>query len=275
MPKYYLIPANYLNYDFNMLFNENMVLNGKVLWRLNSNDPHNMEVGDICYLYYSHLPDKTNRIILRGVITSVNEEDMVNGESIPCFAISDIETINWKNSGRTKFTYAILRDKYNVKVKQNKRQLSDERKGDKQLREKLEEFYQKDKDKLNLMEFKDEIYKRSNCFFKDIIEGSHSTFICQNGLPYYEVHHFILKKIGTEHNEVQAEIDNPQNLISLCSNCHNMVHYAESKTRKKMIKRIYDSNSKFFDKIFGGIAKQANKSMLDWLYSIYDIGENK
>ena len=72
--KYFLIPANYLTFDFQRLLDIDE--NGRILWQHNSNDPNNMEVGDVCYLYYSNLPDNTNRIILRGIITATGVRDI-------------------------------------------------------------------------------------------------------------------------------------------------------------------------------------------------------
>ena len=123
--KYFLIPANYLTFDFQRLLDIDE--NGRILWQHNSNDPNNMEVGDVCYLYYSNLPDNTNRIILRGIITATGVRDIAfDGTENTCFALSQLETINWKNSGKIKFTYEVLHDTYGINITRNKRQLKDE-----------------------------------------------------------------------------------------------------------------------------------------------------
>lgn len=73
---YFLIPANYLHFDFHKLFEEeDSGAKGKILWHININDPKSISVGDVCYLYYSNLPDNTSRIILRGIVSSTDKKD--------------------------------------------------------------------------------------------------------------------------------------------------------------------------------------------------------
>ena len=56
-----------------------------------------------------------------------------------------------------------------------------------------------------------------------------------NGKPYTEVHHLIPLAY---HNDFLYSLDNIANIVSLCSNCHNEIHYG--KDADKIIKKLYD-----------------------------------
>lgn len=64
---------------------------------------------------------------------------------------------------------------------------------------------------------------------------SHECFIKRKGnIPYTEVHHLIPLAY---HNEFEKSLDNPANIVSLCSNCHNEIHYG--KDADKIIEKLY------------------------------------
>jgi len=58
------------------------------------------------------------------------------------------------------------------------------------------------------------------------VNRSHPTFIrCSNGHPYTEPHHLI--PMAAQGMFPQASLDVPANIVSLCSNCHNHLHYGK------------------------------------------------
>ncbi|WP_037355659.1 HNH endonuclease [Selenomonas sp. FC4001] len=281
--KYFLIPANYLTFDFKRLLDSGD--NGRILWQYNSNDPKNMEVGDVCYLYYSNLPDNTSRIILRGIITAIGVRDIASdGTEITCFALSQLETINWKNSGKSKFTYKVLHDTYGINIRPNKRQLKDERigkgktVGDLALREKLETYYENNP-RLNLEQLKEELCVKLRCAF-DSTDGDpkesrrHITFEARNGLNYFETHHFIQQHLckGKEDQALFDAIYHEKNLIYLCPTCHKKIHYGKKDTVRKMIKTLYNREQEFYDSNFLKLAEaEGFPNVLNWLYKIYGV----
>lgn len=280
--KYFLIPANYQTFDFERLFGEFFERNGKILWQYNpKNDPKNMEVGDVCYLYYSNLPDNTRRIILRAIITEIGEGDVCfDGKIVPCFAISDLKTINWKNSGKTKFTYEVLHEKYGINITRNKRQLKDERSGDKKLREKLEEYFENDNNKLNLEQLKQELVTKLRCALdsnnNDPTDNKkHITFKGKNGLNYFEVHHLIQQHISKKDESLTEAVYDEKNLIFLCPTCHKRIHYGRKEDVQKMLTTLYNRNDSFYDSNFMRYASNNGfNTVLEWLYSMYKVSRD-
>ncbi len=62
-----------------------------------------------------------------------------------------------------------------------------------------------------------------NANYKCEICATHSTFIRKsNGKPYTEPHHLVPMSAQKDFN-VSLDVEN--NVVSLCSNCHNQVHY--------------------------------------------------
>lgn len=154
---YFLISANYLYFDFHKLFEEeDSGAKGKILWHINKNDPKSISVGDVCYLYYSNLPDNTSRIILRGIVSSTDKKDE-NEKN--CLELENLQTINWNNSGRIKFTRKDLKA-FGINITRNKQQIRNDK-----FIDRIEEYYKKDKQKLGLKELQTDIEKRLKCAF--------------------------------------------------------------------------------------------------------------
>ena len=281
--RYFLIPANYLVFDFNKLFDlegrEDSGKKGHVLWALNRNDAK-MNVDDVCYLYYSNLPDKTSRIILRGIVSasdSYNDNpDTYLEPGQKCVELKDLETINWKNTGKTTFTYEDIKNKYRVNVRQNKTELKDDREGDKELREALEAYYEKDNNKLNLDELRDDIVKKLQCAFDSGTGNLHKSFIQANGLRYFETHHFIQQNVcrNTDDRDLIDAVYDEKNLIYLCPMCHRRIHYGRKEDIRNMIDKIYQKNEKFYGDKFIKYAKlNGENTVKDWLYDMYKVKE--
>ncbi|MFA9380849.1 MAG: HNH endonuclease [Acetanaerobacterium sp.] len=67
------------------------------------------------------------------------------------------------------------------------------------------------------------------------IDTSHCTFPRMiDGLPYMETHHLVPLKY-TDYFDVSLDV--PENIICLCSNCHNRIHYGKNKD--EMIKFLW------------------------------------
>ena len=67
--------------------------------------------------------------------------------------------------------------------------------------------------------------------------NEHKTFIRKgSGLPYTEPHHLVPMKAQKDFN-VSLDVEN--NIVSLCSNCHNLIHYG--KDAEIIIKELYDA----------------------------------
>lgn len=91
-------------------------------------------------------------------------------------------------------------------------------------------IYQRDP-RLAVMRFKTADYKCE-------INSSHNTFISQStNLPYMEAHHFIPMKFQ---HTFETALDNLENIISLCPNCHRGIHHAITEQKFELISNLYD-----------------------------------
>lgn len=81
---------------------------------------------------------------------------------------------------------------------------------------------------------------------------NHKTFIRKNSdKPYTESHHLIPMQYS---NQFDYSLDTEVNIVSLCSNCHNLIHYG--KDADKLIKLLYKSRSKYLEMAGIGISEE-------------------
>lgn len=65
-------------------------------------------------------------------------------------------------------------------------------------------------------------YALANAEHKCENNTDHDCFLRRNGLPYTEVHHLVPL---CYYDEFDVSLDVPEIIVSLCSNCHNEIHY--------------------------------------------------
>ena len=97
----------------------------------------------------------------------------------------------------------------------------------------------------NIIERRNVSYKRNpdialnalrNADYKCEYCSEHETFIRKtNGLPYTEPHHIVPMKAQ---NAFKVSLDVENNIVSLCSNCHNLLHYGAD--FEKVLKPLYE-----------------------------------
>lgn len=81
------------------------------------------------------------------------------------------------------------------------------------------------------------------------IDENHPTFIRKNSdQNYTETHHLIPIKYS---GQFENTLDTEENIVSLCSNCHNQIHYG--KGAEKLLKKLYDERAELLEK--AGISK--------------------
>jgi len=81
------------------------------------------------------------------------------------------------------------------------------------------------------------------------IDSRHHTFKSEvTGKNFVEAHHFIPMKVQ---GQFESSLDVPGNIISLCPNCHRMIHHAIKKDRMKIVQRLFSN-------------KQIQQSLLDF-----------
>jgi len=74
--------------------------------------------------------------------------------------------------------------------------------------------------------------------FKCEINPSHKTFLAQKtNLPFFEAHHFIPMRYQ---NLFTTPLDNLDNIICLCPNCHRAMHHAIIQYKYELVKQLYN-----------------------------------
>ena len=92
------------------------------------------------------------------------------------------------------------------------------------------------------------------------IDNKHITFIRRNSdKPYTEPHHLIPMSFS---DEFDVSLDIEENIVSLCSNCHNQIHYG--KDADILLRKLYDERKDALRAV--GINVSINR--LDKMYSI-------
>jgi hypothetical protein len=69
------------------------------------------------------------------------------------------------------------------------------------------------------------------------IDESHITFTSKrSGKNFVEAHHLVPMEYQ---GDFEASLDVPENILSLCPNCHRCFHHADSETTKNLLKQFY------------------------------------
>lgn len=77
------------------------------------------------------------------------------------------------------------------------------------------------------------------------INADDPTFIRKsNGKPYTEPHHLVPMAFQ---NQFDASLDREENIVSLCSNCHNEIHYGRN--ANKLIEILYSERKELLESI--------------------------
>lgn len=262
---YYLIPMDFLLYNFEKMEQEYMD-KGKIEWEIkgsleNSKYAKNIKCGDIVYFYIFNIESQSGfhkaRILLRGVVCEeprVMEKseiyaymteafDNIDQGFCTGFSIGKLTTLKKELLEKDSvFSYESIREKYEQKHPQGKFWPN---KNDGSLNEELNEELEKN---FKLFESKNDFkflmdHFNRKCFFCGKLDRPHKhmTFKRGNGTDYFERHHFI-KRNGSytvqQMPALQDIINDDDNIICLCSNCHNQLHYGETQEIQLMIEKL-------------------------------------
>ena len=268
--KYHFLAANAEKYEngFKELVDDSE--NSIVYWNINT---HEIKAGDICYIYYSNLPDRTRRILFRGVVLESDypdyEKKSIWKKASPGehWAKMKIKSIAFEEPD--KFSFESLKKKPYYFLTEKARQLSYMH-FDKEKNETLWNDLESYKNKGHGLK---QVYNLFNdnyamCFFHE--KNKCQSFIEENGFYYINRHHLVKKdliKRNAHIKNIEDIINNSDNLFYLCPLCHAKIHNARKEEKRKMIKELYKSREKYYDKNFNQI--KGNQSVLDWLYEMY------
>ena len=227
---------------------------------------HCVSKGDICYIYYSNLPDESSRILFRAEVIdsdypSVMKDKPNKFKDSKCAKLK-MKPISLEN--KEMFSLEKLRNKYNL-ISQ-KGQFSY-----------LHVYESKHKNLIDDIELLNKNNKKTlstaNRYFNErfcsCIFGCKS-FIEENGFYYIQRHHLVERNLLNRKLNIEGLellIENDENKFNLCPLCHAKVHHAKKDVKMKMIKELYEKRKNFFDKNFNELKN--NKKTLEWLYDMY------
>jgi len=93
------------------------------------------------------------------------------------------------------------------------------------------------------------------------VDGSHETFTSiKTGKPFVEAHHFIPMMYQGEYS---FSLDQIENIICLCPNCHSGFHHAIPSEKIQYIGKIYEKRP--------SLSKVFSLAEITGLYNCYDI----
>lgn len=306
----HLITADFEFFDFTSLYNENKSGKG-ILWNNsklkldNANNKiiaayqdHKFNIGDDVYVYYTNLPDKTSRILLKcSVINNgyynekfqyercwyvgeYNKNMIISiSDKVPAIKLK-IEQGIYDESNIEKFSYKNLiksseennNNQYGLNIIQGKQYLKYPD------NEKLIVELKKSSGTRNHILEKWKKYFANECALTKCkaIENDHKTFYRQNGTKYFENHHLVYQNNGTkdEGNENKLRgivIDRDFNQFNLCSNCHNRIHYGTYEDRAAMIEFLFNQRESEFVQAICLYDKNLKGKELEWIKKMYNV----
>ncbi len=265
---YHLITYNFEYYNFAQFRNEEKENKGEVFWNYGERR-HKFNIGDICYIYCTHLPDMTRRILLRAEVSDLDCRDYRNPE-IKCFKIRNITPIllnEPEQKSEKDITYSLekLQSVYNIKTVQGKQKLD----ADGIHRELVEKLEQEPKIG-KLIDVKNYYDNLTKCVFEghDHNPKAHKTFIKPNGFNYFETHHIIQQNTSRNNQISEGVINNVSNKVYLCPTCHRKIHHGKIEDIRKMLEYLYGREKTFLDDC---AQKVGVTNTLTWLYKMYKV----
>ena len=73
--------------------------------------------------------------------------------------------------------------------------------------------------------------------FKCEYDNEDRTFKRKNGNPYTEPHHLIPL---SKYQDFDRSLDVYENIVSLCSHCHNLLHYGAMEEKEPVLRKLYE-----------------------------------
>lgn len=305
MSNYFLIPMNFLKFNFTDLKQEYQK-NGKIMWQVpgtpvkgkiapRADLPKQLTQGTVIYFYICNIPSKSGkekaRILLRGVVIQEPEvmeyskvyltQESNQSELIIGMAIGELTTLNKEDLENDMcYSLEVLRSRYNHQVGQYWAS-SCNGKLEAELINALETSFKKTSSGEDL----ERLIKHFNkeCFFcgKLGTKNDHKTFLRRNGTDYYEGHHFIQQHTAKDRkiDDLKSIIDAEENMVWLCSNCHNKLHYGKVNEVNQMIDILWKDEAiqkllkekQFAEKI--GASNDIDA--LKWVKKVYRANEDK
>lgn len=310
MGNYWVIPMDYETYDFGKMQAEYLKHNKEILWETpgtpefdkNTNIwkkpkdlfyANHIERDDTIYFYVYNIEsqsgNKKARILLKGVVTkepSPMEKGIIYGTNDSSltigFSIGQIRTLT-KRELENDFCYSreLLDARYQQIWPQGRRWPNTHSGNLSQsLIEALDNSFKQsgvERDFVTLIQ-----HFNRKCFFCDKLgrPSDHKTFKRRGrGTDYFEGHHFIPEHTKRQIPALTSIVDDEDNYVWLCSNCHNQLHYGRIEDASKMIDLLWNDQRirsmlrrKNLAQILlnaGLISEDTEEQALAWLKTVY------
>ena len=95
------------------------------------------------------------------------------------------------------------------------------------------------------------------------VDSSHISFLRRNGHVLYMEPHHLIPVSFTDYFGVN--LDREQNIFSLCSNCHNQIHYGRKEDIRNLIAKLFFSRAQEICSILG------REISIEDMYRIYGV----
>ncbi|WP_432518406.1 HNH endonuclease [Staphylococcus aureus] len=66
----------------------------------------------------------------------------------------------------------------------------------------------------------------------------------KSGKGYTEPHHLIPISKYKDFDYKNCSLDTMENIVSLCSHCHNLLHYGKSEDKKPILEKLFNERKK-------------------------------
>ena len=97
--------------------------------------------------------------------------------------------------------------------------------------------------------------------FQCEVDSTHPSFTRRTlNTNYTEAHHLVPLE---NHEEFRYSLDVEENIVSLCSNCHNCIHYGANDEREPLIQNLYEKRKDMLKKVGIDITFKQLKELYD------------
>ena len=92
-------------------------------------------------------------------------------------------------------------------------------------------------------------YALARANFKCEYDKTHKLFERKSGEDYTEPHHLIPISKYRDFEYEKCSLDTMENIVSLCSHCHNLLHYGKMVDKEPILKQLYEERIEYLKRV--------------------------
>ena len=85
--------------------------------------------------------------------------------------------------------------------------------------------------------------------YKCEVDANDRIFLRKSGIGYTEPHHLIPISKFHDFDYENCSLDTMENIVSLCSHCHNLLHYGRDEDKTPVLKKLYEERKAALAKV--------------------------